>query len=36
MASQGGMLILKSSRMYNNLINGLMVGPEASKCILFN
>ena len=33
---EGGTLILKSSRMYNNHVHGLEIGPEASKCVVVN
>ena len=33
---KGGTLIVKSSRMYNNRIHGLEIGPEASKCVVVN
>ena len=32
----GGTLIVKSSRMYNNRINGCFIGPEASSCVVIN
>jgi parallel beta-helix repeat protein len=32
----GGTLIVKSSRMYNNRTHGCQIGPEASKCVVVN
>ena len=32
----GGTLIVKSSRMYNNRVHGCQIGPEASKCVVVN
>ena len=34
--SDGGALIVKSSRMYNNRMHGCQIGPEASKCVVVN
>ena len=34
--SDGGALIVKSSRMYNNRGRGCQIGPEASKCVVVN
>ncbi len=34
--TEGGTLIVKSSRMYNNHVHGLQIGPEASKCVAVN
>ena len=33
---EGGTLIVKSSRMYNNRLRGLEIGQEASKCVVVN
>ncbi len=33
---EGGTLIVKSSRMYNNHQHGLEIGREASKCVVVN
>ena len=32
----GGTLIVKSSRMYNNRVHGCQIGPKASKCVVVN
>ena len=32
----GGTLIVKSSRMYNNRTHGCQIGPGASKCVVVN
>jgi parallel beta-helix repeat protein len=32
----GGTLIVKSSRMYNNHMHGFQIGPKASKCVVVN
>ena len=32
----GGTLIVKSSRMYNNRMHGCQIGPKASKCVVVN
>ena len=33
---KGGKLYVKSSRMYNNRMRALEIGPEASKCVVVN
>ena len=33
---EGGTLVVKSSRMYNNRMRGLEIGPEVSNCVVIN